>query len=164
MAIEEHAERLLRYRASGDSQDSYAAPPMSQSSPPFSPSHQPVERAPRQGGGEGEGSGQPSAPEFSVEQHGPDSADHGEVVVHGQIQPMGAPADGGEDEVAITRVTMVTTTVAQIENRRKRGRSPQVKVKTKSSTETTKLSRVMRDLFETLAHVDRCGAPYMCIR
>ena len=143
MAREEHAERLLRYRASGDSQDSYAAPPMSQSSPPLSPSHQPAEMAPRRGGGKGQGSGQPSAPEFTVEQHGPASADHGGVVVHNNMQPMGAPADGGEDEVAITRVTMVTTTVVQIENRRKRGRSPQVKVKTKSNTETTKVSRVL---------------------
>ena len=58
------------------------------------------------------------------------------VVVHNNMQPMGAPADGGEDEVDITRVIMVTTTVVQIENVRKRGRSPQVKVKTKSNTET----------------------------
>ena len=140
MARKGDAERLpryrLRYRASGDSQDSYAAPPMSQSSPPFSPSHQPAEMAPRRGGGKGEGSGQPSAPEFTVEQHGPASADHGGVVVHGKIQLMGAPADDGEDEVTITRVIMVTTTVVQIENHRKRGRSPQVKVKTKSNTDT----------------------------
>ena len=108
MAIEEHAERLLRYRASGDSQDSYAAPPMSQSSPLVatlvSPSHPPADMAPRRGGGKGEGSGQPSAPEFTVEQHGPASADHGGVVVHNNMQPMGAPADGGEDEIAIARV------------------------------------------------------------
>ena len=58
------------------------------------------------------------------------------VVVHGNIQPMGAPADDGEDEDAVTRVIMVTTTVVQIENHRKRGRSPQVKVKTKSNTDT----------------------------
>ena len=136
MATEEHAEKLLRYRASGDSQDSYAAPPLSKSSPPSSPSHQPAEMAPRRGGGKGEGSGQPSAPEFTVEQHGPASADHGGVVVHNNMQPMGAPADGGEDEIAITRVIMVTTTVVQIENHRKRGRSPQVKVKTKSNTDS----------------------------
>ena len=136
MAREEHAERLLRYRASGDSQDSYAAPPMSQSSPPVSPSHQPADLAPRRGGGKGEGSGQPSAPEFTVEQHGPANEDHGGVIVHGRIQPMGAPADDGEDEVAITRVIMVTTTVVQIENHRKRGRSPKVKVNTKSNTDT----------------------------
>ena len=86
MAGEEHAERLLRYRASSDSQDLYAAPPMSQSSPPFSPSHQPAEMAPRRGGGKGQGSGQPSAPEFTVEQHGPASADHGGVVVHNNMQ------------------------------------------------------------------------------
>ena len=92
--------------------------------------------APRRGGGKGEGSGQPSAPEFTVEQHGPASADHGWVVVHNNMQPMGAPADGGEDEIAITRVIMVTTTVVQIENHRKRGRSPQVKVKTTSKTDT----------------------------
>ena len=143
MAIEEHAERLLRYRASGDSQDSYAAPPMSQSSPPVSPSRPPADMAPRRGGGKGEGSGQPSAPEFTVEQHGPASADHGGVVVHNDNIITMAPEDGGEDEVAITRVTMVTTTVVQIENRRKRGRSPQVKVKTKSDTETTNVSRVV---------------------
>ena len=58
------------------------------------------------------------------------------VVVHNDNIITMAPEDGGEDEVAITRVTMVTTTVVQIENRRKRGRSPQVKVKTKSNTET----------------------------
>ena len=142
MAIEEHAERLLRYRASGDSQDSYAAPPMSQSSPLVatlvSPSHPPADMAPRRGGGKGEGSGQPSASFLTVEQHGPASTDddgHGHIV-HGKVQPMGPPAGDGEDEVAITRVITVTTTVVQIENHRKRGRSPEVKVKTKSNTET----------------------------
>ena len=136
MAREEHAERLLKYRASGDSQDSYAAPPMSQSSPPVSPSHQPADLAPRRGGGKGEGSGQPSAPELVMEQRGPANEDHGGVIVHGRIQLMGAPADDGEDEMAITRVIMITTTVVQIENHRKRGRSPVVKVKTKSNTDT----------------------------
>ena len=58
------------------------------------------------------------------------------VVVHNNMQLMGAPADGGEDEVAITKVITVTTTVVQIENHRKRGRSPEVKVKTKSNTDT----------------------------
>ncbi|MDA8584316.1 hypothetical protein N9L68_08765 [bacterium] len=57
--------------------------------PPFSPSHQPAEMAPRRGGGKGEGSGQPPAPEFTVEQHGPASADHGGVVVHNKMQPIG---------------------------------------------------------------------------
>ena len=137
MAIEEHAERLLRYRASGDSQDSYAAPPMSQSSPPVSPSHPPAEMAPRRGGGKGEGSGQPSASFLTVEQHGPASTDddgHGHIV-HGKVQRMGPPAGHFEHEVAITKVIMVTTTVVQIENHRKRGRSPVVKVKTKTKTE-----------------------------
>ena len=136
MAIEEHAERLLRYRASGDSQDSYAAPPMSQSSPPVSPSHPPADMAPRRGGGKGEGSGQPSASFLTVEQHERAPVDHGGHVVHGKIQPMGPPANDGEDEVAITKVITVTTTVVRIENHRKRGRSPEVKVKTKSNTET----------------------------
>ena len=138
MAGEEHAERLLRYRASGDSQDSYAAPAMSGSSPPVSPSHPPADLAPRRGGGEGEGSGQPSASFLTVFAHGPRSTDddgRGHIV-HGKRQPMGPPGGNGEDEVAITRVTMVTTTVVQIENVRKRGRSPQVKVKTKSNTDT----------------------------
>ena len=138
MAREEHAERLLRYRASGDSQDSYAAPPMSQSSPPVSPSHQPADLAPRRGGGKGEGSGQPSAPFLTVEQHGPRSTDddgHGHIV-HEKVQPMGPPAGHFPYEVAITKVIMVTTTVVRIENHRKRGRSPQVKVKTKSKTDT----------------------------
>ncbi len=58
------------------------------------------------------------------------------IVVHNDNIITMAPEDGGEDEVAITRVTMVTTTVVQIENHRKRGRSPEVKVKTKSNTET----------------------------
>ena len=56
--------------------------------------------------------------------------------MHGNIQPMGAPADDGEDEMAITRGFMITTTVVQIENHRKRGRSPKVKVNTKSNTDT----------------------------
>ena len=138
MARKEHAERLLRYRASGDSQDSYAAPPMSQSSPPVSPSHQPADLAPRRGGGKGEGSGQPSAPLLTVEQHGPASTDddgHGHIV-HGTVQRMGPPAGHFEHEVAITKIIMVTTTVVQIENHRKRCRSPVVKVKTKSKTDT----------------------------
>ena len=115
---------------------------MSQSSPLVAtlaaPSHPPADMAPRRGGGEGEGSGQPSAPFLTVEQHGPASTDDDGQghIVHGKIQPMGPPADDGEDEVAITRVIMVTTTVVQIENHRKRGRSPQVKVKTKSNTDT----------------------------
>ena len=142
MAIEEHAERLLRYRASGDSQDSYAAPPMSQSSPLVatlvSPSHPPADMAPRRGGGKGEGSGQPSASFLTVEQHGPASTDddgHGHIV-HGKAQRMGEPAGHFEHDVAITKVIMVITTVVQIENHRKRGRSPEVKVKTKSKTDT----------------------------
>ena len=149
MAIEEHAERLLRYRASGDSQDSYAAPPMSQSSPLVatlvSPSHPPADMAPRRGGGEGEGSGQPSASFLTVEQHGPRSTDddgHGHIV-HGKVQPMGPPAGHFPYEVAITKVIMVTTTVVQIENHRKRGRSPVVKVKTKSKTDTHTEERVV---------------------
>ena len=49
---------------------------------------------------------------------------------------MGPPAGDGQDEGAITKVIMVTTTVVRIENHRKHGRSPEVKVKTKSNTDT----------------------------
>ena len=139
MARKEDAERLpkyrLRYRASGDSQDSYAAPSMSQSSPPVSPSHPPADMAPRSGGGKGEGSGQPSVPFLVVNAQG-HVVGTGRRLVQGKVQPMGPPAGDGEDEVAITKVITVTTTVVQIENHRKRGRSPVVKVKTKSNTDT----------------------------
>ena len=63
------------------------------------------------------------------------------------MQPMGAPADDGEDEMAITRVIMITTTVVQIENHRKRGRSPKVKVKTKSNTDTHTEEEVVQGLW-----------------
>ena len=63
------------------------------------------------------------------------------------MQPMGAPADDGEDEMAITRVIMITTTVVQIENHRKRGRSPKVKVKTKSKTDTHTEEEVVQGLW-----------------
>ena len=142
MARKGDAERLpryrLRYNASSDSQDAFAAPAMSLSSSHRSPSSPPADLAPRRGGGKGEGSGQPSASFLTVEQHGPRSTDddgHGHIV-HGKVQPMGPPAGHFPYEVAITKVIMVTTTVVRIENHRKRGRSPQVKVKTKSKTDT----------------------------
>ena len=135
MAGTDHSERLLRYRASGDSQDSFSVPPLSPSSPPRSSSHQPAQMSKQRKAGKGKGSG--ITPEFTVEQHGPAVTGGGEVTVHNSTAPLGPPSEEQPDSVAITRIIMVTTTVVQIENHRRRGKSPKVKVRTKANTETS---------------------------
>ena len=144
MARYEHAERLLKYRLQQLTRKTRAPPHPCPSRRPHFPHRTSQLRWPHAVAVEKEKAAvnrpRPSSPSSST---APRAQIMDGVVVHNDNIITMAPEDGGEDEVAITRVTMVTTTVVQIENRRKRGRSPQVKVKTKSDTETTNVSRVV---------------------